>query len=196
MKKLITACAIALLLAANSNVFASNPRVRMETTKGVVVIELYPDKAPVTVENFLRYVNAGKYDGTIFHRVIKRFMNQGGGFTPDFKKVETFAPIKNEADNGLKNKRGTIAMARTGDPHSATNQFFVNTVDNAFLDHTGKTSRGWGYCVFATVVDGMEVMDRIAKVPTGARGPFQQDVPLEDIVIQKVNVIEEAAKPE
>jgi peptidyl-prolyl cis-trans isomerase B (cyclophilin B) len=196
MKKLITACAIALLLAANSNVFASNPRVRMETTKGVVVIELYPDKAPKTVENFLRYVNEGKYDGTIFHRVIIRFMNQGGGFTPDFKKVETFAPIKNEADNGLKNKRGTIAMARTGDPHSATNQFFVNTVDNAFLDHTGKTPRGWGYCVFATVVDGMDVMDRIAKVPTGASGPFQQDVPQEEILIQKMSVIEEAAKPE
>jgi cyclophilin family peptidyl-prolyl cis-trans isomerase len=196
MKKLITACAIALLLAANSNVFASNPRVRMETTKGVVVIELYPDKAPKTVENFLRYVNAGKYDGTIFHRVIKRFMNQGGGFTPDFKKVETFAPIKNEADNGLKNKRGTIAMARTGDPNSATNQFFVNTVDNTFLDHTSKTPSGWGYCVFGTVVDGMNVMDRIAKVPTGASGPFQQDVPLENIVIQKVSVIEDAAKPE
>jgi cyclophilin family peptidyl-prolyl cis-trans isomerase len=196
MKKLITACAIALLLAANSDVFASNPRVRMETTKGVVVIELYPDKAPKTVENFLRYVNEGKYDGTIFHRVIKRFMNQGGGFTPDFKKVETYAPIKNEADNGLKNKRGTIAMARTGDPHSATNQFFVNTVDNAFLDHTSKSPSGWGYCVFATVVDGMDVMDRIAKVPTGASGPFQQDVPQEEILIQKVSVIEEAAKPE
>jgi len=196
MKKLITACAIALLLAASSNVFASNPKVRMDTTKGVVVIELYPDKAPKTVENFLRYVNAGKYDGTIFHRVIKRFMNQGGGFTPDFKKVETFAPIKNEADNGLKNKRGTIAMARTSDPNSATNQFFVNTVDNTFLDHTSKTPRGWGYCVFGTVVDGMNVMDRIAKVPTGASGPFQQDVPLEDIVIQKVSVIEDAAKPE
>ena len=196
MKKLITACAIALLLAANSNVFASNPKVRMETTKGVVVIELYPDKAPKTVENFLRYVNEGKYDGTIFHRVIKRFMNQGGGFTPDFKKVETFAPIKNEADNGLKNKRGTIAMARTGDPHSATNQFFVNTVDNAFLDHTSKTPRGWGYCVFATVVDGMDVMDRIAKVKTGANGPFSKDVPMEEILIQKVSVIEEAAKSE
>jgi cyclophilin family peptidyl-prolyl cis-trans isomerase len=196
MKKLITACTLALLLAANSNVFASNPKVRMETTKGVVVIELYPDKAPKTVENFLHYVNAGKYDGTIFHRVIKRFMNQGGGFTPDFKKVETFAPIKNEADNGLKNKRGTIAMARTGDPNSATNQFFVNTVDNTFLDHTSKTPRGWGYCVFGTVVDGMNVMDRIAKVPTGASGPFQQDVPLEEIVIQKVRVIEDAAKPE
>lgn len=196
MKKLITACALALLLAANSSVFASNPKVRMETTKGVVIIELHPDKAPKTVENFLRYASEGKYNGTIFHRVIKSFMNQGGGFTPDFKKVDTYAPIQNEADNGLKNKRGTIAMARTGDPHSATNQFFLNTVDNAFLDYTSKTTRGWGYCVFGTVVDGMEVMDRISKVPTGANGPFQQDVPLEEILIQKVTVIEEAAKSE
>ena len=196
MYKFITACAITLLLTINTNAFAANPKVRMETTKGTVIIELYPDKAPKTVENFLRYVNEGKYDGTIFHRVIKRFMNQGGGFTADFKKVDTFAPIQNEADNGLKNKRGTLAMARTGDPHSATNQFFINTVDNAFLDHTSKTARGWGYCVFATVVDGMDVMDRIAKVQTGANGPFQQDVPMEEILIQKISVIEEAAIPE
>ena len=196
MKKLITACIFTLLLAANSNLFAANPKVQMETSKGTVVIELHADKSPKTVENFLRYVNAGKYDGTIFHRVIKDFMNQGGGFTPDFKKVETFAPIQNEADNGLKNTRGTIAMARTGDPHSATNQFFINTVDNAFLDHTGKTMRSWGYCVFGTVVDGMEVMDRIAKVQTGAGGPFNQDVPQEEILIQKVSVIETAPKPQ
>ena len=196
MYKFITACAITLLLTINTNAFAANPKVRMETTKGTVIIELYPDKAPKTVENFLRYVNEGKYDGTIFHRVIKRFMNQGGGFTADFKKVDTFAPIQNEADNGLKNKRGTLAMARTGDPHSATNQFFINTVDNAFLDHTSKTARGWGYCVFATVVDGMDVMDRLAKVQTGANGPFQQDVPMEEILIQKISVIEEAAIPE
>ena len=196
MYKFITACAITLLLTINTNAFAANPKVRMETTKGTVIIELYPDKAPKTVENFLRYVNEGKYDGTIFHRVIKRFMNQGGGFTADFKKVDTFAPIQNEADNGLKNKRGTLAMARTGDPHSATNQFFINTVDNAFLDHSSKTARGWGYCVFATVVDGMDVMDRIAKVQTGANGPFQQDVPMEEILIQKISVIEEAAIPE
>jgi cyclophilin family peptidyl-prolyl cis-trans isomerase len=196
MYKFISACAISLLLTINANAFAANPKVRMETTKGTVIIELYPDKAPKTVENFLRYVNEGKYDGTIFHRVIKRFMNQGGGFTADFKKVDTFAPIQNEADNGLKNKRGTLAMARTGDPHSATNQFFINTVDNAFLDHSSKTARGWGYCVFATVVDGMDVMDRIAKVQTGANGPFQQDVPMEEILIQKISVIEEVAKPE
>ena len=196
MKKLITICLFTLLLAANSHVFADNPKVSMETNKGTVLIELYPDKAPKTVENFLRYVNAGKYDGTIFHRVIKDFMNQGGGYTPDFKKVETFAPIQNEADNGLKNKRGTIAMARTGDPHSATNQFFINTVDNAFLDHSGKTMRGWGYCVFGTVVDGMDVMDRIARVKTGAGGPLNQDVPQEEILIQKVSVIETAPKPQ
>jgi len=196
MYKLISTCAIALLLTINSNVFAANPKVSIETTKGTVLIELYPDKAPKTVENFLRYVNEGKYDGTIFHRVIKRFMNQGGGFTPDFKKVVTYAPIQNEADNGLKNTRGTLAMARTGDPHSATNQFFVNTVDNAFLDHSSKTARGWGYCVFATVVDGMDVMDRIAKVQTGANGPFQQDVPVEEILIRKMSVVEEASKSE
>jgi len=196
MKKLITTCAFALLLVANSNVFAANPKVRMETTKGVVIIKLHADKAPKTVENFLRYANEGKYDGTIFHRVIKAFMNQGGGFTPDFKKVDTFAPIKNEADNGLKNTIGTIAMARTGDPHSATNQFFINTADNAFLDHKDKTKGGWGYCVFGTIVDGMDVMNRISKVPTGANGPFQRDVPMEEILIQKVSVIEEAAKPE
>lgn len=193
MKKLITACIITLLFAVNSSAFASSPRVLMETTKGPVIIELYPDKAPKTVENFLRYVKAGKYDGTLFHRVIKRFMNQGGGFTADFSKVETFAPITNEADNGLKNTRGTIAMARTGEPHSATNQFFINTVDNTFLDHTSKTPRGWGYCVFGTVVDGMDVMDRISRVATGAGGPFQQDVPMEQILIQKMSVIEEAA---
>jgi len=196
MKKLITTCAFALLLVANSNVFAANPKVRMETTKGVVIIKLHADKAPKTVENFLRYANEGKYDGTIFHRVIKAFMNQGGGFTPDFKKVDTFAPIKNEADNGLKNTIGTIAMARTGDPHSATNQFFINTADNAFLDHKDKTKGGWGYCVFGTIVDGMDVMNRISKVPTGANGPFQRDVPMEEILIQKVSVVEEAAKPE
>jgi cyclophilin family peptidyl-prolyl cis-trans isomerase len=196
MKKLITAATVALLLTFYSNVFATNPKVRMETTKGTVIIELYPDKAPKTVENFLRYAREGKYDDTIFHRVIKRFMNQGGGFTVDYTKVETYPPITNEADNGLKNVRGTIAMARTGEPHSATNQFFINTVDNSFLDHTSKTPRGWGYCVFGTVVDGMEVMDRIARVTTGSGGPFQQDVPQEQIIIQKVSVIDAAVSSE
>lgn len=190
MYKLISTSMLALLLTISSNVFAANPKVRMETSKGTLIIELYPDKAPKTVENFLNYVNAGTYDGTIFHRVIPGFMNQGGGYTPDYKKVDTSAPVMNEADNGLKNTRGTIAMARTNDPNSATNQFFINTVDNAFLDHTGKNPRGWGYCVFGTVVDGMDVMDRIAKIPTGAGGPFGQDVPQEQAIIQKVSVIE------
>lgn len=190
MYRLISTSILALLLTINSNAFAANPKVRMETSKGTVIIELYPDKAPKTVENFLNYVNAGKYDGTIFHRVIPGFMNQGGGYTPDYKKVDTSAPVMNEADNGLKNTRGTIAMARTNDPNSATNQFFINTVDNAFLDHSGKNPRGWGYCVFGTVVDGMDVMDRIAKIPTGAGGPFRQDVPQEQAVIQKVSVVE------
>ena len=194
MNKLITACTIALLLIT-SNAFAANPKVRMETTQGTVVIELYPDKAPVTVENFLRYVNEGKYEGTIFHRVIKGFMNQGGGFTPELKRVDRHGPIINEADNGLSNKRGTIAMARTGDPNSATNQFFINTVDNANLDHTSKTPRGWGYCVFGTVVDGMDVMDRIANLPTGPRAPLPgSSVPQTDVVILKTSVIEQADK--
>lgn len=194
MYKLISTSLLALLLAISTSVFAANPKVRMETTKGAVIIELYPDKAPKTVENFLRYVEAGKYDGTIFHRVIKDFMNQGGGFTPDYKKVDTFAPVMNEADNGLKNKRGTIAMARTSDPNSATNQFFINTVDNTFLNHSSKTPRGWGYCVFGTVVDGMDVMDRIAKVPTGPGGRFQKDVPQEQIIIQKASLVEAEKK--
>ncbi|UCB55858.1 MAG: peptidyl-prolyl cis-trans isomerase [Thiotrichales bacterium] len=194
MYKLISTCLIAVFLGISSNTFAANPKVSMETSKGKVIIELYPDKAPKTVENFLRYVNEGKYDGTIFHRVIPNFMNQGGGFTPEFKKVDTSAPVMNEADNGLKNKRGTIAMARTGDPHSATNQFFINTKDNNFLDHTSKSTSGWGYCVFGTIVDGMDVMDRIAKVPTGAGGRFQKDVPQETILIEKVSVVEEAEK--
>jgi peptidyl-prolyl cis-trans isomerase B (cyclophilin B) len=194
MYKLISTSLLALLLTISTSVFAANPKVRMETTKGVVIIELYPDKAPKTVENFLRYVDAGKYDGTIFHRVIKGFMNQGGGFTPDYKKADTFAPIMNEADNGLKNTRGTIAMARTSDPNSATNQFFINTVDNTFLNHSSKTPRGWGYCVFGTVVDGMDVMDRIAKAPTGPGGQFPKDVPQEQIIIQKVSLVEAAKK--
>ena len=196
MKNLFSTATMLALLVISNTVFAANPKVKMETTQGTVLIELYPEKAPVTVENFLRYAREGKYDGTIFHRVIKRFMNQGGGFKQDFTKVETYPPIKNEADNGLKNTVGTIAMARTGDPHSATNQFFINTIDNPFLDHTSKTSRGWGYCVFGTVVDGMAVMNRISKVPTGAGGPFRQDVPQSEVTILKVTVIGEPAKAE
>ena len=195
MNKFFTAVACALALLINTSVLAANPKVEMVTSEGTVILELYPDKAPTTVENFLRYVNAEKYDGTVFHRVIKGFMNQGGGFTPEYNKVDTYAAIKNEADNGLKNGRGTIAMARTGDPHSATNQFFINTVDNDFLNHSGKTARGWGYTVFGKVIEGMDVMDKVALMPTGRKGPFPGDVPQTDVVIQTMRVIEAAEKP-
>lgn len=166
--------------------------VKMETSMGEVLLELYPEKAPETVKNFLYYTNAGSYDGTIFHRVIKGFMNQGGGFTKDFAKVSTNKPIPNEAFNGLKNLRGTIAMARTGAPHSATNQFFINTANNTPLDHTGKNMRGWGYAVFGKVVSGMDVMDKIANVKTGAGGPFRQDTPKEQIIILKMSEVKPA----
>lgn len=169
---------------------AENPKVKMETSKGTIVIELYPDKAPKSVANFLNYVNNGTYDGTIFHRVIKDFMNQGGGFTPDYEKVETNDPITNEADNGLKNLEFTVAMARTSDPHSATNQFFINTKDNDFLDHSGKTQRGWGYAVFGKVIEGQNVVGAISRVATGPGGPFSSDVPRTPVIINKVTVIE------
>lgn len=165
------------------------PRVALETSKGALVLELDAARAPKTVENFLAYVRAGHYDGTIFHRVIPGFMIQGGGFDEKMTQRATRPPIANEADNGLKNKRGTVAMARTGDPHSASAQFFVNTVDNGFLDHQSKDARGWGYAVFGRVVEGMETVDAIAKVATGNRGPFQ-DVPLEPVVIRKATVVE------
>ncbi len=182
--------AVLLLALSFQSSAADNPKVSMKTSKGTIIVELYPDKAPASVENFLRYVNDGAYDGTIFHRVIKGFMNQGGGFTPDLqKKPAKYPPVKIEADNGLKNKRGTIAMARTMDPNSATNQFFFNTVDNAFLDHTGRSSRGWGYTVFGKVTEGMDVVDTIATMRTGPRGPFRSDVPLENIEIITVKVI-------
>ena len=168
---------------------AENPKVKMETSKGTMIIELYPEKAPKTVANFLQYVNDGAYDGTIFHRVIKDFMNQGGGFTADFKKVDTRDPIQNEADNGLKNKKYTVAMARTGQPHSATNQFFINTADNDFLDHTGKSMRGWGYTVFGKIVEGQNIAGAISRVPTGPGGPFQKDVPRKTITIDKMTEI-------
>ena len=191
MKNFFAPLAAVLLMLTVYTASAANPKVKMETSKGAVVIELYPDQAPVTVQNFLQYVNEGAYDGTIFHRVIKGFMNQGGGFTADLKKRPTnHPPIKNEADNGLKNERGTIAMARTNDPNSATNQFFVNTVDNRFLDFTSKSPQGWGYAVFGKVVQGMDVIDTIASVKTGPRGPFRSDVPIEDIEIVSIKVLE------
>lgn len=162
--------------------------VKLTTSLGVITLQLDAEKAPKTVENFLAYVQAGHYDNTIFHRVIKNFMIQGGGFEPGMKQKPTQTPIENEAANGLKNKRGSIAMARTNDPHSATAQFFINVVDNDFLDFKAPSGSGWGYCVFGEVVDGMDVLDKIRGVRTGNKG-FHQDVPVEDVVIQKAEIV-------
>jgi peptidyl-prolyl cis-trans isomerase B (cyclophilin B) len=160
--------------------------VRLHTNHGTITLQLDAEKAPATVQNFLDYVNSGFYDGTIFHRVINNFMIQGGGFEPGMKQKKTNAPIKNEAANGLKNDSYTIAMARTGDPHSATAQFFINVKNNSFLDYPGQD--GWGYCVFGKVVEGTEVVDAIKKVGTTSSG-FHQDVPREDVVITKAEVL-------
>ena len=164
--------------------------ITMITSLGEIKIELYPEDAPVTVENFIEYANAGHFDGLIFHRVIPGFVVQGGGFTPDMQQRETRTPIQNEADNGLKNLVGTLSMARTPDPNSATSQFFINLVDNAFLDHTAKNAQGWGYAVFAKVVEGMDVVEQMAQLPTGQVGPYS-DVPLEPIIIEQVTVASE-----
>jgi cyclophilin family peptidyl-prolyl cis-trans isomerase len=164
----------------------SDPIVEVATNHGTFVITLDPAHAPKSVENFLRYVDAKHYDGTVFHRVIPTFMIQGGGFDQKLEKKPVQAPVQNEADNGLKNTRGTVAMARTSDPHSATSQFFVNVTDNAFLDHQAKTGTGWGYTVFGQVTEGMEVADKIKAVKTGASGPFAKDAPLEPVVITHV----------
>lgn len=165
-----------------------NPVVLIKTTMGDIKIELYSDKAPKTVANFLEYIKSGNYKNTIFHRVIPGFMIQGGGFTKDMQQKPTKAPIKNEADNGLKNEKGTIAMARTSDVDSATAQFFINTVNNSFLDFKDKTSRGYGYCVFGKVIDGMPIVEKIEKVKTETKGGHQ-NVPVDaveitDIVVQ------------
>lgn len=159
--------------------------VLMETSMGLITIELYPDKAPATVANFLQYVDDGFYEGTIFHRVIDNFMIQGGGMSPTMKEKPTNAPVINEADNGLSNLTGTLAMARTMDPHSATAQFFINVGDNLFLDHKGKTPEGWGYCVFGKVVDGMDVVNKIKKVRTKRVG-YHDDVPADPVTINSV----------
>ena len=160
--------------------------VDVKTNHGTFTIELDVAKAPKSVANFLAYVDAKHYDGTVFHRVIPTFMIQGGGFDPSLEKKPVRAAIENEADNGLKNLRGTVAMARTGEPHSATSQWFVSVVDNAFLDHQAKAGPGWGYAVFGKVTAGMDVVDKIKSVKTGARGPFAKDCPLEDVVIETV----------
>jgi peptidyl-prolyl cis-trans isomerase B (cyclophilin B) len=158
--------------------------VELHTNKGIIRIELDAEKAPKSAANFLAYVKSGHFDGTVFHRVIDGFMIQGGGFEPGMKQKPTQAPIQNEANNGLKNKRHTLAMARTNDPHSATAQFFINVGDNAFLDHTAPSAQGWGYAVFGHVVEGQDVVDAIKAVKTGGKGGHQ-DVPLEDVVILK-----------
>lgn len=167
---------------------SGNPMVEMRTSMGTMRIELYPDKAPKTVENFLKYTRDGFYDRTVFHRVIAGFMIQGGGFTPDMTEKDTRPPIENEASNGLKNVRGSVAMARTNDPHSASSQFFINTVDNPFLDFQSETIQGWGYAVFGQVVDGLETLDAIKKVATASRGGHD-DVPTSPVVIESVRVL-------
>lgn len=191
MKQLIALALLCALPAAAGFAQTANPQVVLETTKGTITIELFADKAPKSVENFLAYVEAGFYDGTIFHRVIPNFMIQGGGFTAGMQQKQTRAPIPNEADNGLSNDRGTLAMARTPDPNSATAQFFINTVDNKPLNHTGKNPQGWGYAVFGRVVSGMEVVDAISAVKTVHRG--MPDVPEETITITKATAKKAAA---
>ncbi len=168
---------------------ADKPRVLMETSLGNFTLELNPAAAPITVENFIKYVEDGHYNGTIFHRVIDGFMVQGGGYTEDYSQKKTRAEIQNEADNGLKNKRGSIAMARTSMPHSATAQFFINTAYNTSLDHTAKSPRGWGYAVFGEVVEGMDTIDKISGTPTGAGGPFRTDAPKTKVVIKNASVV-------
>ncbi|UCH85805.1 MAG: peptidyl-prolyl cis-trans isomerase [Candidatus Latescibacterota bacterium] len=169
-----------------------NPVVVMQTSFGAITIELYPEKAPKTVENFLWYVDKKFYNGLIFHRVIANFMIQGGGFTPEMNKKQPNPPIKNEANNGLSNEKGTIAMARTGEPHSATAQFFINVKDNKGLDFKSETPQGWGYCVFGKVIDGMDVVEEIRQVKTTSK-QGHQDVPEVPVVIEKVYLKEAAA---
>jgi cyclophilin family peptidyl-prolyl cis-trans isomerase len=184
---LLPAVLFALALAAQ----AANPQVEVTTNLGSFTIELYPDRAPKTVDNFLRYVKDGFYDGTIFHRVIDGFMIQGGGYTADFAQRKTREPIENEAATGLKNRRGTVAMARTRQPHSATSQFFVNVADNDFLDHQSPTVQGFGYCAFGRVTKGMDVVYRIAGSRTGPGGPFGRDVPQETVRIESARMVGE-----
>ena len=182
--------ALAAGLLWSLSVLAANPSVEMKTSQGVIVVELDAEKAPKTVANFLQYVKDSFYNGTVFHRVIDGFMIQGGGFEPGMKQKPTRAPIENEAKNGLKNAAGTVAMARTQDPHSASAQFFINLVDNRPLDYPSRD--GWGYAVFGKVTQGLDVVQKIAKMRTGNAG-FHQNVPLEPVVIESVRVVE--AKP-
>ncbi len=192
--RLLLSLVLGLLpLAAPAKEATAMPvNVVLETNLGAITLELYPDKAPKTVANFTDYVRAGHYNGTVFHRVIPNFMAQGGGFTADLQQKSTNAPITNEADNGLQNLRGTIAMARTGEPHSASAQFFINVADNAFLNFTAPTRQGWGYAVFGKVTAGMDVVDAMVALPTGAAGPFGSDVPKQAVVIESARVLDAA----
>lgn len=201
MQKLKQLIAIPLLLISAYAISAEvepqaqpNPQVLLETSAGEITFELYPQKAPKSVANFLKYVESGFYNGTIFHRVINDFMIQGGGFTTDYTKKKTRAPIMNEADNRLRNTVGTIAMARTRDPHSATAQFFINVKNNSSLDFREKRVRAWGYAVFGRVIKGMDVIGKIKDASTGAAGPFGQNAPQPQIVINNVSVVTVATK--
>ena len=192
MRRLNFLTALIFLTLISFNTYAENsmnPKVKLTTSMGDIVLVLDAEKAPITVENFTTYVGNGHYDGVIFHRIIPGFMVQGGGMEPGMKERSTLSPIQNEADNGLKNDKGTIAMARTNDPHSATAQFFINLTDNDFLNHTGKDLRGWGYAVFGEVTEGIDVVEAMGKVETGSAG-FHQDVPKEDVVIIKAEIVE------
>ncbi len=187
MKKLLGVI-FALLLSTGA--FAANPQVEIKTNLGVIVVELFPDKAPKSVDNFLQYVKSGFFKDTIFHRVIPGFMAQGGGFDRGFEQKPTRDPIAIESANGLKNDKGTVAMARTRDPNSATAQFFINVADNDFLNYTAPNPQGYGYAVFGKVVKGMDVVDRMIAVPTGRGGPFPTDVPKKEIVIEDAKLLE------
>lgn len=190
-RALVFAAALLAAFAAG----AANPQVELKTSMGTVVIELDPDKAPLTVDNFLQYVKDRHYDGTAFHRVIPGFMVQGGGYGPDFSEKPTRKPVRNEASNGLRNDVGTIAMARTNDPHSATAQFFINVANNESLNFRYPTQEGYGYCVFGKVVKGMDVVNRIVKVPTGTGPGGHRDVPVKPVIIESARRVEAAAKP-
>jgi peptidyl-prolyl cis-trans isomerase A (cyclophilin A)/peptidyl-prolyl cis-trans isomerase B (cyclophilin B) len=179
---------IVSLAAVPAGALAADPQVDVKTNVGTIRLELYPAKAPKTVENFLQYVKDGHYNGTILHRVIDGFMIQGGGFEGSYKQKPTRAGVQNEAKNGLKNEAGTVAMARTSDPHSASAQFFINVNNNEFLN-AEKAQDGWGYAVFGKVVSGMDVVTKIAKLPTGSGGPFRSDVPKQPVVIESVTVV-------
>ena len=188
MKNIIKYLAVVLLIFINIGVkaeMAANTVISIKTTSGDIRLELFDDKAPKTSENFKEYIKSGYFNNMIFHRVIKDFMIQGGGFDPDMQEKETMKPIMNEANNMVSNERGTIAMARTNDPHSASAQFFINLKNNTFLDFKSETVQGWGYCVFGKVIDGLEVIDKIATVDTGSYGPHQ-DVPKDPIIIKEI----------